>query len=431
MAGSLQRRVTLSVVVAFVLMLIAVFVAVGTTFTITTNRSEAAVLADHVQLARDLAAHNAAPEVLATRLETRSTEVRLQLADGSVFGRLSARAEARNPSVHRITLANRTGPLAGARLSLLVNGGYLKGLQGQLRNTLLGVAVAALAVLALLVPIVVRRALKPLDRMAATARGISRGRRGDRIGPIAESTELATMASAFDEMLDSLEGAEARALSSEESTRRFVADAAHELRTPIAGLSALALALDDQAATPADRQRLLGLIGVEAHRAGRLVDDLLDLARLDAGLQLHRSPTDLRALVDTAVERVRVLHPDLTVTVIGQGSADVDAERINQVLSNLLNNACSAAGVGGAVSVEISSGADGVALAVEDSGPGVAAQDRERIFDRLVRLESSRGSEGSGLGLTIARGIARSHGGELACVDPQRGGARFVLTLPA
>lgn len=432
-AASMQRRVTTAVVVAFVTLLIGLFVAVDATFTITTNRSEAAVLADHVQLARDLAAHNAAPAMLVARLETRSTEVRLELANGTVLGRLSDRAIARTSSVHTITLPNRSGPLAGARLSMLVNGGFLKGVQTQLRNTLLVVALAALLLLTAIVPFVVRRALKPLDTMAETARGIAAGRRGDRIGTVPESGELERLAVAFDGMLDSLEGAEQRALASEETTRRFVADAAHELRTPIAGLSALALAAQDQSTSPGDRQRLLGLVGVEAHRAGRLVDDLLELARLDAGLQLDREPTRLRSLIEGCIERVRVLNPDLSFELSGDATALVDAHRISQVVGNLLNNACSHSRPGGRVRVEISTASGAVEIAVSDMGSGVPAGDRERIFDRLVRLDGSRGSgrEGTGLGLTIARGIARSHGGDLVCAEPDGVGAKFVLTLPS
>ncbi|HZQ34164.1 MAG TPA: HAMP domain-containing sensor histidine kinase, partial [Mycobacterium sp.] len=157
------------------------------------------------------------------------------------------------------------------------------------------------------------------------------------------------------------------------------------------------------------------------------------LARIDTGLSLHPEPTDLRPLVDGQVERVRLLHPALTVTVDGPSvTVNVDPARVGQVVANLLNNACQVTPAGGAVRVTVSRTGDRAIVAVRDDGPGVAPEQRERIFERLVRGDAGRRETGgAGLGLPIARGIARAHSGDVTCEPTTPGeGATFVLTLP-
>ena len=255
-------------------------------------------------------------------------------------------------------------------------------------------------------------------------------------------TELGRTAGAFDDMLDALEGAEATARESEARTRRFVADAAHELRTPVTGVRAAAEAALAAGvhADPEQRERLQLLVVREARRAGRLVEDLLSLAGIESGLTLRYEPVDLAALVTAEAERTRVLAPELRVEVLaGPGTVLGDPVRIGQVVANLLDNARRYTGRPGAVQVRLDAGADLARVLVVDDGPGVPPAERERIFDRLVRLDQARVQEtstgataGSGLGLAIARGLARAHGGELVCVDPPAPwpGAAFVLTLP-
>ena len=234
--------------------------------------------------------------------------------------------------------------------------------------------------------------------------------------------------------------AEAHALASEERTRRFVTDAAHELRTPIAGIAAAAEAVLHQTedADVEQRQRLELLLVRESHRAARLVDDLVNLARLDAGVELQRGPVELRGLAATQADRVRVLHPALTIAVRGVAQVvDADARRVTEILANLLDNACHATPAGGRVEVRVGRNDELTEFAevtVADTGPGVPPPDRERIFDRLVRLDPARDRQvgGSGLGLAIARGLARAHGGDLHCQPPPPGatGAVFQLLLP-
>ncbi|MBV9515001.1 MAG: HAMP domain-containing histidine kinase [Mycobacteriaceae bacterium] len=431
---SLRRRVTAATVSVFVLVLVAVIIVVNGAFALIVDRSVTAVLNDHVQLAEQLARQNTPPAQLVDRLETRSVRARLVLSDGQVFGSLRAPASAEaGAKVRRLRLPNASGPLAGAQLTLQLDGRLLAGARERLLRVLVVAAAVAVAVIAAGVPLVVRFALSPLDEMTRLARDVAAGRRGRRLSARPAHTELGRTAAAFDAMLDALEGAERRALASEERMRRFVADAAHELRTPVAGIGAAAEAVlqypDDGAPEP--RHRLLMVLGREAHRAGRIIDDLLDLARIDTGLSLHSEPTDLRALVDGHVERARLLHPQLDIAADGPPVwVDVDPARIGQVVANLLDNACKVTPAGKTVRVAVSRSADKARVAVRDSGPGVAPELADHIFDRLVRGTSGGGeSGGAGLGLPIARGMARAHGGDVTCV-PSASGAEFVLTLP-
>ena len=321
----------------------------------------------------------------------------------------------------------------------------LSGAQRTLERVLIIAGAAALALTALGLVIGIRVALSPLDAMTGLARAIAGGRRGGRLRPSKPDTELGRAASAFDEMLDALEGAERTARTSEERTRQFVADAAHELRTPIAGVRAAAEAVVAER-DPARRERLAMLLVRESDRASHLVDDLLDLARIDAGLTLRSEPVDLRAVAGTQLERVRLVAPDVAVELNGEHvwvSGDVD--RLTQILANLTDNARRAMDGRGALTIAVHR-AGPARLLVTDSGPGVPEQDRDRIFDRLVRLDAARDRRstqdtprekensrgGAGLGLAIARGIARAHGGDLRCharADGQRG-AVFELILP-
>jgi two-component system, OmpR family, sensor kinase len=433
---SLRRRVTVATVAVFVAVVTAMTLVVVGAFAVIVNRSVTAVLNDHVQLARQLAAQNTPPAELVERLETRSVRARLALADGRVLGSLSPRALQSDATKSRsIRLTNAAGPLTGAQLTLQVDGRLIAAARGRVLRVLVFVAVIAVLVVAIGVPFVVRRALSPLDDMTRLAREVAGGRRGNRLWPNASDTELGRTAAAFDDMLDNLEGAERRALASEESMRRFVADAAHELRTPITGIAAAAEAVLQQAndGDPAAREKLLRVLGREAQRAGRLIDDLLDLARIDTGLSLDVRPTDLRELVDGQVERVRLLHPELSFRVDGRPvTATVDPARIGQVIANLLNNACGVTPPGKTVRVAVSRSGSRASVAVCDAGPGVAEADRDRIFGRLVRLGGESRSDGAGLGLTIARGIARAHCGDVVCQPSSPGstGAVFVFWVP-
>jgi two-component system, OmpR family, sensor kinase len=448
---SLRRRVTALSLTVLAAVLLVVGVLTDVVFSAQIRSELRQQLDVRAALAGQLVAQGVpAPEV-ARRLEAPGIRAEVLAADGSVYAGDPDDDERWGPPPrHRGPADDDHGwwdddgeknrwrdaqvleqPLAdGSQLTLVASGGPVSGAQQLLRRTLIVLSLAALAVAGIVMLLTTRVALAPLDAMTAVARSITSGDRGRRLAPTRTDTELGRTAAAFDAMLDELEGAEATARASEVRTRRFVADAAHELRTPIAGVQAVAeAALAPDMATE-ERERLHLLMLRESRRAGRLVDDLLVLARLDAGLELRREPVDLLELARGEAERAQLVAPDQRVRVLGEPvTVDGDASRLGQVLGSLLDNARRHAGPG-TVTVTVSGGEHATVLVVDD-GPGIPPADRERIFDRLVRLDEARGEDGgAGLGLAIARGIARAHGGDLRCVDPPSGrGAAFELVL--
>jgi two-component system, OmpR family, sensor kinase len=435
--ASLQRRVTGAALAVVGVVLVGVVLVVHALFAVVVNRGVNAVLADRVQLAQQLARENVRPAMLIERVDARSVRARLILADGESFGSLNP-SRLTDPRVARRQVRlHSAGRLDGAVLTLTAESALLSGAQSRLLWVLVFTGVGALLVTLGVLLVVVRFALAPLDAMTELAGRIARGGRGSRLSPARTDTELGRTAAAFDAMLDALEGAEAQARDSEERTHRFVANAAHELRTPIAGIAAAAEAVlqHADASNVEQRQRLELLLVRESHRAARLVDDLVNLARLDAGVELKREPVELRELAGTQVDRVRVVHPALTIEVHGVPLiVTADAGRISEILANLLDNACQATPAGGRVEVRVGCAEHFAEIVVTDTGPGIAPPDRERIFDRLVRLDAARDRQhgGSGLGLAIARGFARAHGGDLTCQPPPPAttGATFRLLLP-
>jgi signal transduction histidine kinase len=293
----------------------------------------------------------------------------------------------------------------------------------QLRTVELLAGAGMIVVTGLLLTRVVSSALAPLTRMTGLAGRIAAGNRGERLRPSRPGTDLGRTAVAFDGMLDALEAQELR-------MRGFLADASHDLRTPVAGVIATADSLLRDDPGRAERERRLVAMVREARRAGRLVDDLLLMARLDGadpGRELRRRPVDLAVLVVEVAAAQQLLGADVRARTSGPAPVEGDPEQLTRVLTNLADNARrEAAHVlftvrrdGGQVTVEVT-----------DDGPGVPAADRERVFDRFVRLSGPTSGSGHGLGLPIARAVARAHGGDLGC-EPAATGARFVLRIPA
>jgi two-component system, OmpR family, sensor kinase len=429
---SLRLRVTAAVMIVLTVMLIMLSIAVNAIFVAQSNRSLDGLLAGQVQLARQLARSGAGPQQIVNRVQAGGVQPYLVLRNGTEFGAPIASGAAIKTTTIMLNAPTRVD---GASLTLAVDAALVSEARRTLRQVLMITAVIALVVSAVLVAVAVRVALRPLDSMAALAKTISRGNRGYRLSPTRTDTELGQTAEAFDEMLDELEGAEKRAQQAEERTRAFLADAAHELRTPVAGVQAAAETLlhhDDQLDHD-ERQHLQALLVREAERAGALISDLLTAARLDAGIELDLAPISLRTLVQSEIDRVRLLHPDATVTMTGPDViAHADAAKVSSILRNVIDNAMRAAGPQAAVHVVIREQDQFAMAEIWDSGPGVPPSERERIFERLVRLDHGRAGDagGSGLGLAIARGFARAHGGDLSCEEPHGIGAMFRLVLP-
>jgi two-component system OmpR family sensor kinase len=289
----------------------------------------------------------------------------------------------------------------------------------------------------------VRVSLAPLHEIESTAVAIAGGDLSRRIDHPAGNTEVGRLAEALDVMLASIEAAylvradgEARALASQERMRRFVADASHELRTPLTSVRGLAeYGLQQEGtATREELLRLIGLIAREAGRMGRLVEDLLLLAKFDAGRPLDRRPVDLASIGAEAVQQARVVAPGRPITLEAAEPVMVnaDAERLRQVVDNLIGNAIQHTPPGSPVTVTVASEPGSGRLTVADRGPGMTPEQASHVFERFYRTDDARtrARGGTGLGLAIAASLAAAHDGALT-VDTQPGhGAAFHLRLP-
>ena len=281
---------------------------------------------------------------------------------------------------------------------------------------------------------IVRRGLRPLDEMTATAGAIAGGDLSRRVETIDEHTEVGQLGQAFNTMLTGIEQAFAARAASEERLRRFLADASHELRTPLTSIRGYAEIFDRGARDrPEDLATSMRHIRAEANRMSALVDDLLLLARLDQRRPLARDDVDLGAVARAAVDgahaadrdRPITFDADRLVTVVG------DADRLRQVVDNLLANALQHTAPGTAVHVRVREDGPWAWVEVADRGPGIAPDEQASIFEPFHRADPSRdrATGGVGLGLAIVSAIAHAHGGTVG-VASDGPGATFWVRLP-
>jgi len=252
---------------------------------------------------------------------------------------------------------------------------------------------------------------------------------GSRAGIDRQVRSLEVTEAALARAIVLLDRAASDARASEAAMRTFLADASHELRTPVAALQATAeRLLREQPPRPA-RDAIEAQLARDSRRLGHLIDDLLNLARLEAREQPHREPLDLADLATTAVAATRTTDPAARVELVTAGPvpATGDRDALLRAVRNLLDNAFAVANT---VVVEVTQTAKGPTMTVTDNGPGVPADQRERIFEPFVRLPRSSRA-GTGLGLAIVRRTLESHGGTITCDQSPTGGARFTLRLPA
>ena len=297
------------------------------------------------------------------------------------------------------------------------------------------VAGVTLALLAAATWVLVRRALRPLDRMGEAAGRIAAGDLSGRVAPAESRTEVGRLGLALNRMLEEIERAFAAQRASEERLRVFLADASHELRTPLASIRGYAELFRRGAdRRPEDLAISMRRIEEESARMGGLVEDMLQLARLDeqGGLRLDTKPVDLVAVAEDACRDLRAVAPDREVTLEAPGPVVVDGDeaRLRQVVANLLSNAATHTPPGTPVEVAVQAGERAV-LSVTDHGPGMDDEALAHAFERLWRGDQSRGRGGSGLGLAIVRAIVVAHGGDVRAENVPGAGARITVSLPA
>jgi two-component system OmpR family sensor kinase len=337
---------------------------------------------------------------------------------------------------------------SGPAGDVLVTGLPLRGTADAVRNLVLVELLAGLLALlaaAGVTVLVLRRTLQPLDRVAATATRVSElplasgeVELAERVPPedTDPRTEVGQVGTALNRMLDHVEGSLAARQASETRVRQFVADASHELRTPLASIRGYAeLVRRTGSEVPADVGRAMGRVESEALRMQELVEELLLLARLDAGRELTREDVDLTALVVDTVgdahaagpgHRWQVDLPDTPVVVPG------DPARLHQVLANLLANVRSHTPEGTTATVRLRAEDGGAVLQVLDDGPGVPPALQAHAFERFARGDASRSrSAGStGLGLAIVEAVVTAHGGRVT-LDSAPGRTALTVRLPA
>ncbi len=272
--------------------------------------------------------------------------------------------------------------------------------------------------------------------MAHTAARIAGGDLAQRVDDDDARTETGRLGLALNGMLDRLETAFREREASERRLRQFLADASHELRTPLVSIRGYAeLFRMGAARKPAEVDKAMRRIEEESTRMGSLVDDMLALARLDEVASVAHDDVDLAGLARDAVDDARAAAPDRAITAAADGPVIVrgDADRLRQVLANLLGNALAHTPAGSAVEVSVRGGGEAARLEVRDHGPGLPAEDPATLFERFWRAEGGRerGKSGAGLGLAIVAAIAEGHGGGVTAANAPGGGASFVVTLPA
>ncbi|SHI79529.1 Signal transduction histidine kinase [Tessaracoccus bendigoensis DSM 12906] len=446
--GSVRARVTVGAVLVVAVALVAVgFVIV---------RMIAATMVDDAETFAEVQARNLAIVAEAGRLSAvldvdaeGSTILQVTSSDGTVLaashqlagmgplgasipleGRLDARtvrvlAPDGRATDFRVVSVGTESPSGQVVVSAGVSLGEAAHVLGTLTRLLVIALAVVLAVVSVVTWLVVARALRPVEAIRAEVEDLTSGDLSRRVPVPPHRDEVARLADTMNRMLARLEEASDR-------QRAFIADASHELRSPLASLRTQ---LEVTAAHPegADVVEVAEESLEEVRRLETLTTDLLQLARLDAGNTARAESFDLAGLVADLLDQRR--GDRVPVACQGAGVVPVQAatKQVAQVVTNLVDNAVRHAGSAVSVAVTRPDGPGApVSVTVSDDGPGIPAADRERIFDRFVRLDATRSRDdgGTGLGLSIARELARANGGDVEVLDAGRG-ATLRLTIPA
>jgi signal transduction histidine kinase len=281
-----------------------------------------------------------------------------------------------------------------------------------------------------------RVALRPINRIAETARTIEASRdvsrRVDYQGP---QDEVGRLARTFNAMLGSLQASYEQTEAALQAQRRFVADASHELRTPLTTIRGnLALLGREPPISGEDRLAVLADMTEESERMSRLVDDLLTLARADAGRQLQVVPVALAPLLDDLARQARLLAPERSIGYAPPADAGVrvraNRDALKQIALILLDNALKHTPPGAAIELSAAVEHGQAAIAVRDNGPGLPPDVRAHLFERFYRADIARTRGGTGLGLAIAKALTEAQGGTIAAETSPGQGSVFTVRLP-
>ncbi len=301
-----------------------------------------------------------------------------------------------------------------------------------LRRSLAYVVPLALALAVLGGSFLARKSLAPVVAMADRARRIGVENLGERLPVANPRDELGKLAETFNELLGRVEGSLVQ-------QRQFMADASHELRTPVTTTrTAAAVTLQQPHREESEYRDALAIVEQQVARLSRVVDDMFTLARADAGTYPVRSMAMyLDEVIDEVVRAARVIAAtrriSIEVGLVPSAAFNGDEELIRRMVVNLVDNACRHTPPDSSVRVELDQTDTGYAVAVKDQGAGIPAEIREKIFERFFRGDASRRSsarEGAGLGLALARWIARAHGGDVTLARSSPAGSTFVVSLP-
>jgi signal transduction histidine kinase len=316
----------------------------------------------------------------------------------------------------------------GMGMGAATQAGVHQAFQSALNTALIVGVLASVAAAVIVAWLVTGRLLRPLDAVRSATTQIAAGRYEVSV-PLPSEPELAALATDVNTLAHTLADTETR-------RTRLLGEVAHELRTPLTALDGYVEGMIDGVFTPSPE--IFASLSEELRRLHRLADDLSSLSRAqEQGLDLHPVDADLADLASRAAARLAPQFHDAHVTLtVNTGTVlpvHVDPDRITQVLTNLLGNALLATPGGGAVTITARPAVAGTEVVVTDTGVGLSAQDLEGVFERFYRAPGQpRRSAGSGVGLTIARGIARGHGGDVTASSAGPGrGASFTLVLPS
>jgi two-component system OmpR family sensor kinase len=288
----------------------------------------------------------------------------------------------------------------------------------------------------------VRLGLRPLEDVERTADSIAAGDLDQRVPGADQATEVGRLARALNVMLERIQAAfsarvasESRLRENEQHLRQFVADASHELRTPIAAVSAYAELFERGGSQHADDlPRIVSGIRTETARMDRLVNDLLTLARLDEGVPMQMAPVELVALASEAVRTAAAVGPEWPVQFSATRPVEVtgDKDRLRQVLDNLLANVRAHTPPGTTATVQVDLVGDQAQIEVRDTGPGMADEEARRVFERFYRADPARARTGggSGLGLSIVAAIVTAHGGTVSAASSPGQGLVVTVLIP-